>query len=217
MKHIPSSGSPAERAAAVLDRLAQRYPDPKPALNHGSPWELLVATILSAQCTDERVNQVTPVLFQRWPDIPTLSSADLAEVEEVVRSTGFFRQKAKNLIATARIILEEFEGELPRTMADMIRLPGVARKTANIVLSNSFGVNEGVAVDTHVKRLSFRLGFTESQDPAVIERELMALIPQEAWGRINHYLVFLGREICMARKPKCPACPQEDLCPKHGV
>ncbi|MFW5735519.1 MAG: endonuclease III, partial [Oceanidesulfovibrio sp.] len=208
---------PEKRAGEVLHRLGARYESPESALVHHNPWELLVATVLAAQCTDERVNKVTPELFERWPDPAALARADVGAIEEVVRSTGFFRNKAKNLKAAAQMVESEFGGELPKSLAELTRLPGVARKTANIILGHAFGINEGVAVDTHVKRLSYRLGFTESQDVKKIERDLMVLIPQDRWGDINHYLVFLGREICKARKPLCSECPLEDICPKHGV
>jgi len=212
-----STTKKAAFAEEILKRLGERYPAPKPALRHTSPWELLVATVLSAQCTDERVNMVTPEFFRRWPGPEELAQAELPAIEEVVRSTGFFRNKAKNLKAAAVKLMAEYGGELPRTMAEMVKLPGAARKTANIVLSNAFGVHEGVAVDTHVKRLSNRLGLVKSDNPAVIERELMALIPQQDWGRINHLLVFFGRDTCQARKPNCSACVLADICPKIGV
>ena len=206
-----------ERARVVLERLRKVFPAPESALSWADPWELLVATLLAAQCTDARVNTVTPEFFRRWPAPPALSTADVAEVETVVHSTGFFRNKAKNLVAAAGMVVHEFGGELPRTMAELTRLPGVARKTANIVLSNAMGVHEGIAVDTHVKRLSFRLGLTLSGNPIVIEKDLMPLFPQNAWGEINHLLVLHGRGACKARKPDCPACVLADICPKHGV
>lgn len=206
-----------ERAKEIYDRLSQRYPSPEPALLWSNPWELLVATALSAQCTDERVNMVTPVFFERWPEIQDAAHADVAEIEEVVRSTGFFRNKAKNVKAAATRIMEVYDGAVPQTMAELITLGGVARKTASIVLSNAFGINEGIAVDTHVKRLAFRLGLTTKTDPIQIEKDLMPLYPKEAWGDINHYLVFYGREICPARKPKCDECDLNDICPKKGV
>ncbi len=207
----------ARRAETILHRLEARYPNAKPALDHTNPWELLVATVLSAQCTDERVNKVTPAFFQRWPTPEALAEADLAEIEEVVRSTGFFRNKAKNLQQAAVLLRDHHHGALPRDMEGMLALPGVARKTANIVLSNAFGVHEGVAVDTHVKRLSFRLGLTGSEDVKKIERDLMALFPRDRWGDINHYLVFFGRDTCVARTPLCSRCVLADLCPRHGV
>ena len=206
-----------ERALEIYRRLSTRYPQPEPALDWATPWELLVATVLAAQCTDARVNTVTPELFRRWPDIPALAKADIAQVEEVVRSTGFFRNKAKNLVNAALRIVNEFEGNVPRTMADLTTLPGVARKTANIVLSNGFGVHEGIAVDTHVKRLTFRMGLTRNTDPIRIEKDLMPLYPRETWGDVNHFLVYFGREICPARKPKCSQCELNDICPKNGV
>jgi len=205
------------RAKAVLERLRQVFPAPESALSWADAWELLVATVLAAQCTDARVNMVTPELFRRWPDPLALSQADVAEVEAVVRSTGFFRTKAKNLVVAAGMVVHEFGGELPRTMAELTKLPGVARKTANIVLSNAMGVFEGIAVDTHVKRLSFRLGLTDSDNPIRIEKDLMPLFPREAWGEINHLLVLHGRGACKARKPNCPECVLKDICPKHGV
>ncbi|MGE4192317.1 MAG: endonuclease III [Pseudodesulfovibrio sp.] len=206
-----------ERAAEIMNRLSKRYPAPEPALTWSNPWELLVATALSAQCTDERVNMVTPVFFQRWPEIRDAAEADVAEIEEVVRSTGFFRNKAKNIKAAATRIMGEYGGEVPRTMAELITLGGVARKTASIVLANAFGVNEGIAVDTHVKRLAFRMGLTANTDPLRIEKDLMPLFPQDKWGEVNHYLVFFGREVCPARKPKCGECELADICPQKGV
>jgi endonuclease-3 len=206
-----------KRAAVVLERLSLRYPNPETALTWSTPWELLVATMLSAQCTDERVNKVTPNVFAKWPDIPSQAEADPTEVEDVVRSTGFFRNKAKNMIGAARMCLELHDSEVPRTMAELIRLPGVARKTANIVLSNAFNIHEGIAIDTHVKRISFRLGLTKSDNPTIIERDLMPLFPRPQWGDINHCLVLFGREVCRARKPVCGECELKDICPKHGV
>lgn len=209
--------SSKKRAAVVLERLSRRYPSPETELTWSTPWELLVATMLSAQCTDERVNKVTPHVFARWPDIPSQARADLAEVEQAVHSTGFFRNKAKNMIGAARLCIDAYDGEIPRTMAELITLPGVARKTANIVLSNAFGIHEGIAIDTHVKRISFRLGLTKSDNPTIIERDLMPLFPRPKWGDINHCLVLFGRQVCRARKPMCGECELEDVCPKHGV
>ncbi|WP_027189120.1 endonuclease III [Paucidesulfovibrio longus] len=206
-----------QKAAEIFRRLEKRYPAPEPALDWTNAWELLVATVLAAQCTDERVNKVTPGLFARWPSIRDMAAADVGEVEEAVRSTGFFRNKAKNLVASARLVMDEFQGQVPRSMAELVRLPGVARKTANIVLSNAYGVHEGIAVDTHVKRLTFRLGLTANTDPVRIEKDLMPLFPREAWGDINHFLVYFGREVCKAQKPRCAECELEDLCPKKGV
>lgn len=209
--------SRAARAEAVRARLAGRYPVPRTELDWSSPWELLAATILSAQCTDVRVNTVTPALFAKWKNPGEMSNADVAEIETVIRSTGFFRNKAKNLRAAAARIMAEFRGQVPRTMDEMLTLPGVARKTANVVLSNAFGVQAGIAVDTHVKRISFRLGLTAETNPDRIERDLVKLFPQDSWGAVNHYLVLFGREVCSARKPACDTCELTDLCPKTGV
>ena len=206
-----------QRAEMIHVRLAGRYPHPAPALDHSNPWELLVATVLSAQCTDQRVNMVTPELFRRWPGPKDLASIEPEALEEVIRSTGLFRSKAKNLVAAARRVMEVYGGEVPRTMADLTTLGGVARKTANIVLSNAFHIHEGIAVDTHVKRLAFRMGLTASDNPVAIEKDLMALFPREAWGDVNHELVFFGREVCPARAPRCPECELNDICPKKGV
>lgn len=206
-----------DRATEIYKRLKKRYPAPEPALDWASAWELLVATVLAAQCTDERVNKVTPGFFAKWPDIPHVAEAAIPELEAMVRSTGFFRNKAKNLKAAALRILEEYNGEVPRTMKDLVSLPGVARKTANIVLSNAYGLHEGIAVDTHVKRLSFRMGLTRNTDPVRIEKDLMPLYPRETWGDVNHFLVYYGREVCNARKPKCEHCELNDICPKNGV
>ncbi len=206
-----------DRSQAIFSRLAARYPDARPALDFQGAWGLLVATVLAAQCTDARVNQVTPTLFARWPSIADLAGADVADIEEVVHSTGFFRNKAKNLKAAATRIMDSFGGEVPRSMKELVTLPGVARKTANIVLGSAFGVNEGIAVDTHVTRLSYRLDLTASTDPKRIEQDLMPLFERSQWADINHYLVYFGREVCIARKPRCGQCPLNDLCPRKGV
>jgi len=206
-----------DRAQAIFGILAARYPEPAPMLDFTDAWGLLVATVLAAQCTDARVNQVTPVLFGRWPTIADLAAAEVPDIEAVVHSTGFFHNKAKNLKAAAMRVMTVYGGEVPRTMAELTTLPGVARKTANIVLGSAFGINEGIAVDTHVTRLAFRLGLTESADPKIIERDLMPLFEREQWADINHYLVFFGREICNARKPKCDACPLAGPCPRKGL
>lgn len=203
------------RAQAIFFVLAARYPAPAPMLDFHDAWTLLVATVLAAQCTDARVNQVTPGLFARWPDPAALAQASQEDLEQVVHSTGFFRNKAKNLIGAARRIMDEYGGTVPATMAQLTSLPGVARKTANIVLSNAFGVHEGIAVDTHVKRLSYRLGLTDAEDPIKIEQDLMGLFDRDNWGEINHLLVYHGRDTCQARKPKCLECPLEDFCPKR--
>lgn len=206
-----------QRASQIYNRLHARYHLPATMLEWRNPWELLVATVLAAQCTDARVNQVTPIFFQRWPGPMELSQAPVGEVEHVVHSTGFFRQKAKNLVAAARRVMQEYGGEVPDSMPDLLTLPGVARKTANIVLSNALGKHEGIAVDTHVRRLSFRLGLTVSTNPTIIERDMMQLFPRDQWGEINHLLVLYGREVCRARKPLCPDCILENICPRHGV
>lgn len=207
----------ASRARLVAERLAKRYPRPRTELTWSTPWELLAATILSAQCTDVRVNQVTPRLFVRWKNAREMSNADLSEIETVIRSTGFFRNKARSLRNAAQRIMAAYGGEVPRTMEDMLTLPGVARKTANVVLGNAFGVQAGIAVDTHVKRISFRLGLTGETQPGRIERDLMQLFPRQDWSAVNHYLVLFGREVCSARKPACIRCELEDLCPRAGL
>ncbi len=206
-----------ERAPIIFSRLRARYPVTPPALDHTNAWELLVATVLAAQCTDARVNMVTPGLFARWPGPAELTGASQEELEEVIRSTGFYHNKAKNLLGAARRVMDVYGGQPPRTMAELTTLPGVARKTANIVLFNAYGVNEGLAVDTHVKRLSYRLGLTDSDNPVKIEQDLMPLFPQEQWGEINHMLVYHGRDTCMARKPLCNACVLEPCCPKRAI
>lgn len=205
------------RAKAVRERLARRYPTPRTELFWSTPWELLVATILSAQCTDARVNMVTPGLFATWKTVEQMAKADPTQIENIIRSTGFFRNKAKNLHASAGRIVTEFGGQVPRTMEEMLTLAGVARKTANVVLSNAFGVHAGIAVDTHVKRISFRLGLTRQTNPDKVEQDLLTLFPQESWGAVNHYLVLFGREVCTARKPDCDTCELADLCPRAGV
>ncbi len=217
MKRKKPDKEKLQRATEIYDRLIKRYPDPEPELDWSNAWELMVATALAAQCTDVRVNKVTPDLFRRWPGPEEMNEADLAEIEDVIRSTGLFRNKAKNLKGAAAVVINEFGGEMPRTMKDMIKLPGVARKTANIVLSNAMSVHEGVAVDTHVKRLSFRMGLTESTNPNVIEKDLMPLFKRENWGDANHVLVLYGREICSARSPKCDICELNDICPQNGI
>ncbi len=201
----------------MFTRLKVRYPQVKIALNWGNPWQLLVATVLSAQCTDVQVNKITPVFFQRWPAPHDLEKTPVEDVAEVIRSAGFYRNKSKNLSAAARIIVSRFNGQVPDSMEDLLVLPGVARKTANIVLSNAFGINQGIAVDTHVKRIAFRLNLTGSTNPDVIEKDLMPLFPAEEWGNINHMLVFFGREVCGARKPACHSCGLEDICSKRGI
>jgi len=191
----------------------REHPDATCALSHADPFQLVVATILSAQCTDERVNQVTPALFARFPGPAALAAAELAEVEELVRPTGFFRNKARALVGLGRALVADHGGAVPKTMEELVRLPGVGRKTANVVLGNAFGVNEGVVVDTHVARLSRRLGLAAGTTPEAIERELVALVPREAWALWAHLLIFHGRRVCPARRPRCGACALADLCP----
>lgn len=206
-----------ERASKVLELLRIRYPHPETHLTAQGPWELLVATVLAAQCTDERVNKVTPALFSRWPGPKELATAEQEEVEACVRSTGFFRNKAANLIAAAKRIQEVYGGQVPDTMEELITLPGVARKTANVVLFGSFGHNVGLAVDTHVGRIAYRLGLASGRDPVKTERELMELFPQEEWGNVNHRLVWFGRHVCKARGPLCGECEMNSFCEKKGV
>ena len=203
-----------QRAAQVLLRLTARYPHPETHLTARDAWELTVATVLAAQCTDKRVNMVTPELFSRWPNPASLAEADLSALEEVIRSTGFYHNKAKNLIAAAKRVTDVFGGRVPQTMAELITLPGVARKTANVVLWGAFGINEGLAVDTHVGRISFRLGLTSSKDPVVVEQDLIKLFPRNEWGDVNHRMVWFGRDVCDARKPACDRCEMDDICPR---
>lgn len=204
-------------AAKVLDRLKARYPDLKTALVWKTPWQLLVATVLSAQCTDRQVNKITPLFFQKWPTPFDLVQALPEEVALVIRSAGFYRAKSKSLVGAASSIVKDFGGKVPSCMRDLVSLPGVGRKTANIVLSGAFGINKGIAVDTHVKRISFRLGLAESVNPEVVEKELMPLFPREEWANVNHMLVFFGRDVCRARKPVCCDCELKDICHQNGV
>ncbi len=206
-----------ERITEITHRLRLAHPDAECALHHRNAFELLCATILSAQCTDERVNTVTPTLFERYPTSEAMASADRAELEEVIRSTGFFRNKAKSLQEASAAICARFGGEVPREMDDLLSLHGVARKTANVVRGVCFGLADGVVVDTHVKRLSKKLGLVESSTPEKIEKELMALLPQSDWIDISHLLIFHGRRICNARKPLCAQCALADLCPSAEI
>lgn len=202
-----------ERMPVILKRLKREYPDAKCALDHKNAYQLLVATILSAQCTDARVNMVTPVLFKRYPDAARLAEAKPAELEEIIKSTGFFRNKAKNLIGMAQAVVAEHKGRIPKTMDELHALPGVGRKTANVVLGNAFGINAGVTVDTHVTRLSNLLGLTTQKDAVKIERDLMELVPQDDWTIVSHLLILHGRAICIANRPKCGECVLNDICP----
>ncbi|WP_138499863.1 endonuclease III [Nostoc sp. PA-18-2419] len=202
-----------QKAVEILSRLKRLYPDATCSLNYSTPVQLLVATILSAQCTDERVNKVTPALFSRFPDAASLAIADLGELENLVHSTGFYRNKAKNIQAACRMIVTEFDSVVPNQMEQLLKLPGVARKTANVVLAHAYGINAGVTVDTHVKRLSERLGLTEHKDPGLIEQDLIGLLPQSDWENWSIRLIYHGRTICKARSPACIACELADLCP----
>ena len=204
---------PKNRTLKVIELLEKEHPDAKIALHYANPLELLVATILSAQCTDERVNKVTQALFKKYTNAEDYAHADLAELEQDIKSTGFYRNKAKNIKKCCQLLVEKHNSQVPRTMQELLELPGVARKTANIVLSNAYGVVEGVAVDTHVRRLAQRLGLTESDDPTKIEVDLMNLVPRDKWMRITDLLIFHGRRICIARKPKCDACVLNKICP----
>lgn len=196
----------------VITKLKEYYPDAHCSLTYHNPFELLVATILSAQCTDARVNKVTPILFSKYPTIADYAQAPLEELEQIVHSTGFFRNKAKNIQATAIMILQQYQGRVPETMAELLLLPGVARKTANVVLGNGFGQAVGIVVDTHVRRLANRLGWTNQQDPVKIEHDLVKIIPPTEWIDISHLLIFHGRTICKT-KPLCAQCPVSHLCP----
>lgn len=205
------------RAPEIYDRLAAEYPDAKCALDHRNPYELLVATILSAQCTDKRVNMVTPALFAKYPDPGALSSAKPEELEEMIKSTGFFRNKTKSLLGMSSKVTESHGGAIPDTMDALVKLPGVGRKTANVVLGNAFDRNEGVVVDTHVSRLSQRLALSRETDPVKIEQDLMTLFPRDRWTMLSHLLISHGREVCDARKPRCEMCVVNHLCPSSRV
>lgn len=204
-------------AREIIERLQTEYPDAHCALNHANPFELLIATILSAQCTDERVNIVTETLFRKYRKPRDYLNVEQTELERDIRPTGFFRNKARSIQGASEKIIENFGGELPRTMEELLTLNGVARKTANVVLGNAFGIASGVVVDTHVSRLSQRLGLTENKIPEKIEKDLSALVPREDWIMFPHWMIFHGRKICQARKPKCEICVLNDICPKIGV
>jgi endonuclease-3 len=206
-----------ERAGIVFGRLRRLYPDAKCALDHQDAYQLLCATILSAQCTDARVNLVTPALFARYPTPEALARAPQPEVEAIIRPTGFFRNKAKSLIGMAQALVAEHRGQVPRTMEELRLLPGVGRKTANVILGNAYGINEGITVDTHVARVSRRLRLTRSDDPVRIERDLMPLFPRQNWALLSHLLIFHGRQVCLARRPHCGECVLADVCPSSQV
>lgn len=206
-----------DRAPEILARLKSEYPDAHCALDHADAFQLLCATILSAQCTDVRVNLVTPVLFARYRDPAALAAARQDDVEEIIRSTGFFRNKARNLIAMAQALVADHDGRVPAAMDDLRQLPGVGRKTANVVLGNAFGINAGVTVDTHVGRLARLLVLSKHADPEKVEQDLMKLFPQDDWALLSHLLIFHGRQVCIARRPRCAACVLHDLCPSAGA
>jgi endonuclease-3 len=210
---LATSGSTETRVGALIQRLKAAYPGADSALRYENPFQLLVATILSAQCTDERVNKVTPALFARFPDAGSMKDADVLELEELIRSTGFYHNKAKSLLGASRRIAEAFGGTVPSTMEELLTLPGVARKTANVVLGVGYGISVGIVVDTHVDRLAHRLGLTRSDTPVQIEQDLMKIVPRSEWILFAHLLILHGRQVCIARKPKCGICPVQGLCP----
>ena len=205
-----------EKADKIFKQLEKEYPEAKTALFYANPLEILIATILSAQCTDKRVNIITKELFEKYKSVNDYAKASQKEFESEIRSTGFYRQKAKNIIAAAKKIINDFDGKVPKTMDELVALPGVARKTANIVMYSGYGIIEGIAVDTHVKRLSLRLGLSKMEDPVKIEQDLMKLVPKKNWGILSHILIEHGRNICHARSPRCPECILKSLCPSFG-
>lgn len=211
-KRPKTAAEKQKRITEILARLDQRFPAAQCALRHSNAWELLVATILSAQCTDERVNQVTPGLFRKYPTVKDFAAVKPEVLAEDIRSTGFFNNKAKSIVGAARKIVAEYGGETPRTMEELLTLPGVARKTANVVLGTAYGIASGVVVDTHVQRIAQRLDLTGNSDPSKIEQDLMKAVPQDKWIVFSHQLIHFGRQICQARKPKCHECPLADLC-----
>ena len=220
MSNLPTltaSAPAAQRLPEIVRLLHDAHPDARCALDHRNALELLVATILSAQCTDERVNKVTPALFARYPDAAALATADREELEQMIHSTGFYRNKAKNIQEACRRIVSDYDGEVPADMTALLTLAGVARKTANVVLGTAYQIADGIVVDTHVKRLAERLGLTKQSDPEKIERDLMALTPQEEWIDLSHLLIFHGRRVCDARKPQCGACVVAQFCPSAAV
>lgn len=204
-------------ATAALERLAREYPDAHCELDFETPFQLVVATILSAQCTDVRVNMVTPTLFGRYPGATELAAAEPGDVEQIIKSTGFFRAKTKSLLAMSASLVAEHGGLVPQSLLDLVELGGVGRKTANVVLGNAFNINEGIVVDTHVQRLSRRLGLTREADPVAIEGALVRLFPRESWTLISHLLIWHGRRVCLARKPLCGRCVMNDVCPSAGL
>ncbi len=217
LKSASSSVDRKPRARTIARALAKAYPDAVCALSHADPFQLLVATILSAQCTDERVNMVTPELFRKYPTPEKLARSSQADVEKIIKSTGFFRAKATNLRGMATRLVEQFNGVLPQTIDELTQLPGVGRKTANVLLGTAFGIATGVVVDTHVKRITHLLGLTDHQAPEKVEQDLMNLLPKTEWVNFSHRLIHHGRRICIARRPKCPECPLLSLCPRVGL
>lgn len=212
-----SASMRAARAASIATKLRAHYGHTECALTHRNPFELLVATILSAQCTDERVNKVTPNLFKKFPTPESIHRSRSGEIEEIIKSTGFFNAKAKNIRGAAAVIVEKFRGEIPRTMDELLQLPGVARKTANVVLGTAFGIRSGFVVDTHVHRLARRMDFTKNDDPVKIEQDLCQLLPNEDWIQLGHALIWHGRRICTARIVNCKECPVAELCPSRDA
>ncbi len=204
-------------ALEVFSRLKRAYPDARTELDYETPLQLAIATILSAQCTDKRVNMVTPLLFQTFPTAAALADAPPEKLEEIIKSTGFFRNKTKSLIGLGKALVERHNGEVPDSMDALVKLPGIGRKTANVILGNAFGKNEGIVVDTHVARLSHRLGLTRETDPVKIEQDLMPLFPRKDWALLSHLLIFHGRRVCEARRPKCEICVLNDICPSSTV
>jgi endonuclease-3 len=214
-RKVPKPRNGAERKARlqrILAELDNLFPNATCALQHRNAWELLVATILSAQCTDERVNKVTPQLFAKYPTIRDLAAAPPAELAVDIRSTGFFNNKSRSIIGAARRVLDEFHGEVPKTMAELLTVPGAARKTANVVLGTAYGIESGVVVDTHVQRISARLDLTKNSDPVKIEQDLIKVLPKDKWILFAHQVIHFGRQICVARKPKCNICPLDPIC-----
>ena len=211
-KPARGAGTGPKRVAAILAKLDEAYPNATCELNHKSAFELLIATILSAQCTDVRVNQVTETLFKKYPDAKAFAYATPSELEQEIRPTGFFRNKTKSVMGAGKGILEDFGGEVPRTMEEILTLPGVARKTANVVLGTAYGIPSGIVVDTHVQRIANRLDLTRNEDPKKIEQYLMQVIPKDKWIQFSHQIIWHGRRICQARKPKCAECNMESLC-----
>lgn len=208
-----SKANKQKRAVEVCSRLTAKYPEADCALNYTDPFTLTIAVLLSAQTTDAQVNKVTPNLFEKWPTCYDLAQADLQEVQETIHSLGFYKNKAKHCIGCAQMVVSDFSGQVPKTMPELIRLPGVGRKTANIVLNIGYGIVEGIAVDTHVFRIASRLKLTSAKTPAKAEDDLLNIIPKELWGPVNHTWILFGREICDAKSPRCDICPLQDICP----